>query len=1111
MILRVLLFRMVVSAAICSYFVGTGFAQIVSGSITGSVTDRSGGAVAGAKVSVVDRATGVESPATTNGSGYFSVRNLNSGSYRVDVAAPGFKAETRPGIPLDIGSVVNLEFRLEVGNIQERVTVTGESPLLQTEQVETSTTLTSQALTGLPTEGRNPTALAIVVPGVIMNTGQQGIPSAQSSASYSFQVNGQRAQLNRQIFDGVDDTEGVGGSPPIVPSTDALQEYKLVTSNYDVELGQVSGGVQLFTTKSGTNEIHGSAHEFNRVNDLFARNPFTEPRGPGHFVYNQFGGTLGGPIKKNKLFLFGYYDGTRVRSGGNILTTVPTAAFRSGDFSSVAATNPIYDPNSGGPNGAGRTPFQYNGKTNVIPPSRLDPIVQSMLAKLPLPNLPGTDNNLLLPSSSPTNEDLGTVRGDYVINDSNRAFVRFTRRKASSQTLYPQYGALVGPGTCFSTCAGAVISNGTNNSLAANYTRVVTPSLVLEGRFGWAQNIFPENPPDFGTASSQNFGIPNLNNCPECGGLAGFNIGGPVGAFAFGNNDHSHQVDNLGSYDFVGMATWTHGAHAFKFGTDTLLGWRDRRDTSSQGDFGCNNSGICQSNGFPQSISGSASVAGSGLSEATFLLGDVGNFGRVVYANGLPLAHNTTEGLFAQDTWRVTPKLTLTLGLRWDYIGHATSPQKGGIANFNFSNTNTIISNFGNSSSTANENQNYKDFEPRVGLAYQIGNKTVVRAGYGRSYSIGFFGANFGAVTNDWPNATRQQLLQNNIYQPILTLAQGPPVFVSGFQTLAAAGNPGQYPTPNSTGFGEDPNNPDNSVDQWNFAIQHEFPSSFTLTAAYVGSATRHLFYRINYNAVLPGPGDLNSRRPYASYGFFVPAYNQSNQSSSGYQALQLSGQKRYSNGLFLTGSFTWGRVYDFGSHNPMYNWNANLDRAPADYDRKFVFVFSHVWELPFGPGKTFLGGHSAVDRIVGGWTISGIWTTETGTPYTPFIGNNASLNSDCCTLRPNLVGNPNVSNQGRTAWFNPAAFATPALYVFGNSGRNILRNPGLFRVDLSLMKSIAITERTRFELQWEAFNAFNHTNLGAPNAQVDSSTAGQITSISDIMRRIQLSATVRF
>jgi hypothetical protein len=1076
-----------------------GVPQIVSGSITGSVTDPSGGAVAGAKVTAANTATGVETPTTTNPSGYFNIPNLIAGIYRIDISATGFKAVSRPDIQLQIGSVVNLDFHLEVGNVQEKVVVTGEAPLLETAQVQLGNTLGSQTLTALPTEGRNPTALAILTPGVIMNTYQEGIPSAEGSANYTFQVNGQRAELNRQLLDGVDDTEGVGGSAMIVPSTDALQEYTLITSNYDVEFGQVAGGVQLFTTKSGTNEIHGSAHEFNRVNDLFARNPFTEPNGPGHFVYNQFGGTLGGPIKKNKLFLFGYYEGIRVRSGGNILTTVPTPAFRTGNFSSVAATNPIFDPTTGTPQGTGRTQFP----NNIIPASMLSPIAVNMISKLPLPNLLGTDNNFIAPQLNPINQNLGTIRSDYVLNDSTRAFVRYTHQVGDSTSNVPAYGQMIYP--------GSNDANGINDSLSANLTRVLTPNLVLEGRFGWAQTIWAQNPPDFSSNTSANFGIPNLNNCPSCGGLAGFIIGGPVGAFSFGNNDHSHQVDHFGSYDFVGIATWTHGSHSFKFGTDTLLGWRDRRDTSSQGDFGCANSGVCSGNGFPQSITGSADVPGSGLSTATFMLGDVGNFGRVVYANNLPLAHNTTQGLFAQDTWRVTPNLTLNLGLRWDYIGHPTSPQRGGIANFNFSNTDTIISNYGNVSATANVDQNYLDFEPRIGLAYRAGSKTVIRAGYGRSYSIGFYGANFGAVTNDWPNATRQQLVQSNTYAPIITLAQGPPVFVSGFQILAAAGNPGEYPTPNSTGFGEDRHNPDNYVDQWNFAIQHEFPGNFTLTTAYVANAVRHLFYRINYNAAMPGPGDINARRPYASYGYYVPAYNQSDQSSSGFQSLQVQGQKRYSQGLFLTGSFTWGRVYDFGSHNPMYNWNANLDRAPADYDRQFVFVFSHAWELPFGPGKTFLNGYSVLDRLVGGWTISGIWTAETGTPFTPFIGNDASLNSDCCTLRPDIIGNPTVANQGRNMWFNPLAFATPPLYTFGDSGRNILRNPGLFRVDLSLMKSFAITERARFELQWEAFNAFNRTNLAPPNAQIDSSTAAQITNVADIMRRMQLSATVRF
>jgi len=1074
--------------------------QAVSGSLTGVITDSSGAAVRGASVDVVSQDTGVHYQTKTNEAGYFNVLNLIAGTYSLDISASGFRSITRSDVHLDIGSVARLDFRLDVGNVQERVTVTGESPLLETDKVEVGSTVTTKALESLPVEGRNPTALAALQPGVVMNTNAQGIPSAQGSANYTFSVNGQRSQQNRQVLDGVDDTEGVGGGAPIVPMTDALQEYRLVTSNYDVELGQVAGAIQNFTTKSGSNELHGSAHEFNRVNSLFGRNPFTEPRGPGHFVWNQFGGTMGGPIKKNKIFLFGYYDAVRVRSAANVLTTVPTAAFRSGDFSSQLPAHPIFDPATGGAGGVGRTQFPGN----IIPTNRLNPIVQNLLSKMPLPTQPGQDNNFLATQTNPIDQNLGTIRADYVINDKSRFFTRYTRQQGNSLLNVPAYGVLNFP--------GSNVAEGNNNSLVANYTRVVSPNIVIEGRFGWTLNEWKQDAVDQASKSSEEFGIPGLNSaCDSCGGLAGFIIGGPVGAFSFGNNDHSHQVDNYGNYNYVGTVTWTHGAHTFKFGTDTLLTWRDRRDTSSQGDFGCANTGVCSGNGFSQQITGSPASPGSGLSVASLLLGQSSAFGRVIYARNLPLAHNTRQAFFGQDTWRVTTKLTLTLGLRWDYNGYPTSPQKGGIANFNYSNSNTIISNYGDSTATANVDQNYRDFQPRIGIAYRLGNRTVVRTGYARSYAIGFYGANFGAITNDWPNATRQNVRQSDAYLPVLTIGQAPPAFVSGFDVLAAAGNPGQYPTPNSAGFGADQHNPDNSIDMWNFSVQHQLPGDLTFTAAYVGNAVRHIFYRVDYNAARPGPGTINSRRPFDVYGFDTNAYNQSNQSSTGYQALQLSTQKRISQGLLFTTSFTWGKTYDFGTHNPMYNWNANLDRAVQDADRKFVFVASHVWELPFGPGKRFLSNTGALKHVVGGWQISGIETLESGLPFTPVLGDNSTLNSDCCTLRPNVSGSPSVSNQNRDLWYNPKAFTVPALYTFGNSGRNILRGPSLFRVDLGLVKGFQLRERTRLELQWEAYNAFNHTNMSNPNATVDSSTAGRITGVIDIMRRLQLSATLRF
>ena len=1077
--------------------------QLVSGSITGDVTDPAGAAIVGAQVQATNTETGVQLSAKANNAGYFSISNLIAGTYTVVISAPGFKVLSQAGVVVDIGSVIRLDSKLEVGNVQEKVSVSGEAPLLQTDKVELGITIDSTQLVDLPSEGRNPTALATIQAGIVMSPGNTGVPSAESSSDYTFQANGNRSLLNRQLLDGVDDTEGVGGGPAIVPSTDQLQEYQLITSNYDIELGQAAGAMQLFTTKSGTNQVHGTLNEFNRVNYLSARNPFTEPNGPGHLVYNQFGGTVGGPILHDRLFAFGYYEGYRYRSGGGILTTVPIPAFRVGDFSSLAATNPIFDPTTGGPQGVGRTQFP----NNVIPANRISPIVTAMLAEMPLPNVPGggTNNNFTAPQINPINQDVGGIRIDYVLSDATRIFGRYTRQQGNESTNVPAFGELIYP--------ESALQVGKQNSAVANVTHVITPRLIVEGRFGWSYNLWQQNAPDADKDTSANFGIPNLNNaCTQCGGIAGFQIGGPVGAFNFGNGAHSHQVDNYGKYNFVEIGTWTRGKHTIKFGNDLLFAWRDRRDTSSQGDFGCDNSGVCATNGFAQTITGSAAVAGSGLSMATFLLGDASNFGRVIYARGVPQAHNTDNALYVQDTWHATPKLTFTLGLRWDYIGYPTSPQPGGIANFNYSNTDTIISNFGNSSSTADVNQNYADYGPRVGFAWNTFKNTVIRGGWGRSFTNGFYGANFGAITNDWPNATRQTLSQiSDLYQPSLTLAGGPPTFVSGFAILAAAGNPGQYPTPNSESFGALPHNPTNSVDQWNVSAQHQFGYDITLTASYVGQANRHLFYRFDANAAPPGPGPINLRQPYNSYGFTTNAYNQDNQSSSGYNALELQGQKRYSHGLVFTAAFTWSNSYDFGVHNAFDQFQTNLMRGPEDSNRTLVFVASHVWELPVGEGKQFLNQPGLVNEIVGGWKLSGIWSLESGFPFTPQIANDATLNSNCCTLTPNKTGNPAPAHKGINSWFNPGAYTVPPPYTEGNVGRNSLTGPGLFRADLALQKVFKITERVNFQLQWEAYNVFNRANFGAPNPNIDQSTAGVITSVADIMRQMQFGGTLHF
>ncbi len=1085
--------------------------QSVYGAITGVVTDPSGAAIPNAKLVATNAATGVQTTVTSNSEGYYVVQNLTAGTYSLEVTAPGFQASRQQTIPVEIDRTVRLDPKLVVGNVTQEVTVTGAPPSLQTEKVEITGTINSTVLESIPTAYNNATGFVKLLPGVTESPGGNGLPGSDGKDGYfAVSANGGRSQQNFQMLDGTIDTEPIGGVAGIVPPLDALEAVTATTSNYDVEFGQAQGVVTSLTTKSGTNKWHGSGYEFNQVNATSARNPFTEATtNTGHFVWNQFGGTIGGPIKKNKIFIFGGFQGTRVRSGGNVLTTVPTAAFRTGDFSSVAASHPIYDPTTGNPDGSGRTQFSYNGTANVIDPAKLSPVSVALMAKVPLPNLAGTDNNFIAPLGGLTGQNTQFERLDYVLNDSNRFFARYTHNWGHGGcSNVAAFGSGAAPPLALPHCSS---NTGSDDFITVDYVHVFSPTFVVEGRFGDMIYRTTSNELDQSAAGSDAVGLKGLNSaCPACGGLAGFQVGGPVGGFAIGNNTHNHQIDDEGNYDYVGIATWTRGRHTIKFGTEVDFANDHRRDTSSQGEFGCNNPGVCGGNGFPQSLTGDNGVNGSGLGVAAFMLGYSGSFGRVIYANSLPAANQKRDAFYIQDTWHITPKFTAILGLRYDYIGYPTSPFKGGIANFNFSNSNSIVSSYGNVSPTGNVNENWWNFAPRVGLAYRVFAGTVVRAGYAKTYPIGFYGANFGAITNDWPNASRQDLNQNNPYFPLIIFPQQqPPPFVSGFDLLAAAGNPGEYPTPSdSAGFGQDSHNPTNSVDQWNFTVEHDFGNGTTLSAAYVGNAVRHLFYRVNYNASRPGPGlDIrNNEAYYPKYGYFSPAYNQSNQSTSGYQGLQVNFVKRYSQGFTLTTALTWSKSYDFGLHNAYYPFNSNRDRAVQDGERALVLSVGHVWELPFGKGKSLLPNSSpVVNALVSGWKWSGITRWMSGPPLTIGWGDQSLLNSNCCSLRPDRIASGFVSNPTASMWYNPKAFVQPGQYQVGNAARNILRGPSFFDADWSLARDFRLGETTRIQLQWQLLNTFNHVNLGGPDTTADSSTAGQITGIAQGMRTMQL------
>jgi outer membrane receptor protein involved in Fe transport len=1074
--------------------------QGVYGAITGSVSDPSGAAVPGAAITVTNIATGVKTSTKSNGEGYYTVVALIAGTYNLEISSPGFKTAVQSNVIVRIDSNVRLDIHLEIGNVSQQIEVTGAPPVLQSEKVEVTQTITSVQLESIPSVHNNATALVALQAGVQVTPGQSALPSVGRDGYVNASVNGGVQQQNVQLLDGTIDTEPIGGAAGVVPPLDSLESVTALTANYDVEFGNSQGLVTTMTTKSGTNQWHFTAYEYNQVNGYSGRNPFTEPLKTSHYVWNQFGGTVGGPIKKNKVFVFGGFQRTPYRSAANTLKTVPTAAFRVGNFSSVPQY-PIFDPTTGNPDGTGRTQFQYGGTLNVIPPSQISPVATNIFNLFPLPNNgTGFNNNFLAPVPTFINANTSYGRVDYEINSSNRFFVRYTHNWQNSGcgnlSAFSNGASGANPILALSNCTTAV---GSDDLATVDFVHVFSPTFVMEGRFG--DMIFRQtvNPYDYSIKQSDAVGLKGLNNCSACGGLAYFIIGGPINATSFGDGNHS--INNDGTYSYAGIGTWTKGAHTVKFGGQVLLANDHRRDTSSEGFYGCSNVQTCSGTGFTQTITGAAGVSGSGLGVATFLLGDAAVFGNVIYARDLPTANQKRDDIYIQDTWRVTPKFTAVLGLRYDYVGFPTSPDPAGIANFDFTNTNTILSNFGGIGPTAGTKQNKLNFAPRVGLAYRVTPDTVIRAGYGKTFPIGYYGANFGAITNDWPNATRQDVEQLvSPYVPAVTFAGGVPAFVSGLDLLKAAGNPGEYPTPNSEGFGWDFHNPTNSVDMWNFTVERQIGTKTTVSLAYVGNAVRHLFYRINWNAAYPGPGAITTREAYAAkYNYTAIAFDQSNQESAGYHGLQGHLEKRFSDGYTLTASVTWSKAYDFNesAQAPQDPFNANQDRGPANGERALIINIGHVWNLPFGSGQKFLSSSGAVvNQIVSGWKFSGITSWMSGDPLNVIESNLASLNVGATwTLRPDRKpGGGFVPNPTIAQWWDKTAFSTPAQYKFGNSSRNILRGPSFFQPDWGLARSFRIKEDKRVLFDWQVFNCWNRMNRSDPNMDISSSLAGVIT-----------------
>ncbi len=1089
--------------------------QATSGAISGIVADPSGAAIPNANVTIENERTGVKTNATTGDSGGYNVTHLDPGEYTVRVEANGFQGFVQEHVVLQVDSTVRVDPKMVVGAASQEVTVTSGLAELETEKTDVSTTITAHEIDNLPTPNHNVTQLYLDVPGVVPYSFQIGNVEMPSEGEMT-STNGQLWMANNFQVDGIDDLQfGWSGIQFVVPPENSIQELKITTDNFDPEYSSVGGMVAQFVTKSGTNEIHGDAYWFNENSAFFAANPFTEkvpgtgPKGlgtgPAYSNDNVGGVSLGGPIIKNKMFLFGDYRLDRRLSGGNLLLTVPNNAFRSGNFSSIAATNPIFDPATGNPDGTGRTQFPGN----IIPANRISPVAQNLLNLLPSANLnQNTDTNYLANGKSPLHNNEFDERFDWNISDRDKFFIRDSY--VWSAILVPPAFGIVAEGP---PLAGPYGTDALSDSqlAAINYTRTVSPSLLSELRIGITRFVLNSYQPDSKLQTDSQVGIPNINTgTPLTDGLGGFFISGPYGGFQMGNGGTVPRLDRSTVLQFVNNWTKITGNHEIRWGVDLR---RNREDLltlnqSTRGDFD-----------FNQSTTASPSNPSSGLGMASFLLGALGGYQQGI-PSLFPSEHVNRLSFYGGDIWKVTPKLTLNFGLRWDYFSPVYAAHPGGDVNFDFDTGQLILAGLGGNSLSSNVRARYDNFAPRVGLAYKVAEKTVIRAGLGRTYFENGFDAAFNHLSSSYPIAQSTIISPPNQYASLFPLSQGPPpatppVFPSSGVIT---------PPPNDYIKAWEYNRPIPSLDSWNFTIEQKLGGDLLLDLAYVGSKGTHIDYDFfNFNAAPPGPGDLLSRRPYYQrYGIAGNIFLVCDCDDTEYNALQIRTTKRFSNGYSFNSGFTWAKDMDNQVGNrggPTDPYDRRASHSVSSLNRTIVWTLTHTYQIPYGKGQRF-GAHAPalMQALLGDWKFDGVTTVESGLAFSPTDSNGSTLNADF-GQRPNVVlGTPLYpATQNRYSWFNPGHFQTPPVCcVWGNAGDGTLRGPGLFNVDWALGKEFVFPtplnrESTRLEFRWETFNTFNHANLGLPNSDINSSTVGQIFGTQTGMRQMQFVLHLRF
>jgi len=1117
-------------------------AQQVFGSIFGTVTDPTGAAVVGANVTITDINKGTKFQVTTNESGNYNKGQLIPGSYQVSIEASGFQKAVSSPITVQVDFAARYDAKLAVGNVTQQVEVTAAAPLLQSDRADVAQTFDSHQIEELPSVGRNLQAFELLDPGTAP-FGWAHASDENPQGSVQMVVNGQVFSAMGYELDGTTNQDPILGIIVINPTFDSVAEVKQANQDFDAEFEYTGGGNASYSTKSGTNEYHGDAFEYLQVNTPgfqdFGRNPFTN----ANPVYrqNQFGGSIGGKIIKDKLFFFADTQLNRQAQGGSVLTSVPTAQDRTGDLSDWLAASPnyqIYDPATGSQsNGTGRTPFP----NNVIPAGRLSPQAQALMQYWPLPNTNSSGisyaNNYAVGGDVNITGNEWDTRWDYYLNSNNSIFGRYSYQGFTEQA--PGAFGLEAGGPNFGNYAGN--SQALNQSVALGWTDTITPTLVNEFRLGYMRYHVFDVPNGYGTQPAADAGIPGLNlDKTYTSGMPYFDIQDAGVSdvklgYSLGDNQCNCPLTQTErQIQFVDNIHKVVGNHSFKFGADLryALNLRVPSDSHRAGELYFNGAYT----GYVGSP-GASPVDGLGL--ATFLLGGTSSFDRYVSSSTNAQERQKRFFWYAQDEWRVTPKLTATLGFRWEMVFPETVNAAGNGATLNLSNGLMYVFGVGGVSSHGIQTMNWHELAPRTGIAYQLDKKTVVRAGYGWSYNLGTFGSTFGHNVTQNPPVLDYQQIVNPASQPfasVFSLAQGP-----SQPTPITVGSNGTFPLPN----GISPKfRPDTFtmpvVYQYNGTVQRQITNDISVSGGYVGNSTRHGWIgtgnTVDPNEAIWDPTTQSASQPYFSlYGWTQGLGYYCNCTNQQYNSFQSTVTVRNWSGWSVQGNYTYQRLKTWdGPYDVNYYFLRGPQNGVSGYGDSSIIPHHQItiaqnFDVPFGHGKKFGSSISkGLDLALGGWTLSAITTFYSGFPFGPSIDNYGSAVRPSVgpNNRPDLgTGSVYPTTQSRNQWImgcpdqicTSGPYLYPASAAFGNYPIDALIGPHFFNVDFSALKWFDITERVKFGLRMDSRNFFNHTNLGGPNNDVTSPQAGQITGIAfggangTGMRTLQFSGTIKF